>query len=235
MPTLLITGASRGLGLEFVRQYAAEGWQVIAACREPAKATALKALAANHPAIQLETLDVTDSTSITALAARLTGQAIDVLINNAGIYSGTGIKDDQSQSFGTLDSAAWLRVLQANTVAPLIVTQALMNNLRLGKDRKIVMISSMMGSINRAPGGAYAYRSSKAALNMAMRNLAGELRAEGFSVVSFHPGWVKTDMGGDGADISPETSVTGMRHLIAGLTADKSGAFLSYDGASLPW
>jgi NAD(P)-dependent dehydrogenase (short-subunit alcohol dehydrogenase family) len=235
MPTLLITGAGRGIGLEFARQYAADGWQVIATARGPSRATALQQMAAAQPTLRLEALEVTDPTSIQALAQRLKGQPLDLLINNAGIYSGTGAKQDASQTLGTLDGDAWLRVLQTNSVAPLLVTQALLDNLRLGATRTIVMISSMMGSIARTPGGTYAYRTSKAALNMAMRCLAMDLRNENFTVASFHPGWVKTDMGGSGADITPQQSVTGLRQQIASLTPRDSGSFLGYDGAKWAW
>lgn len=235
MPTVIITGAARGIGLEFATQYAAANWQVIATARDPAKAEGLQNLAQSNPHVGIEALDVTSTDSIAALANRLQGQPIDILINNAGIYSGTGAKQDHSQSFGTLDSAAWLKVLQTNSVAPLIVTQGLIDNLRQGQMRKIIMISSMMGSIARTPGGTYAYRSSKAALNMAMRCLAMDLRGEAFTVASFHPGWVKTDMGGSGADITPQQSVTGMRQQIDALRPEDTGCFLGYDGAKWAW
>lgn len=235
MPTALISGASRGIGLEFATQYAAAGWQVIATARDPAKAAGLQELVKGNPQVRVEALDVTNPDSIAALATRLHGQPIDILINNAGIYSGTGTKQDNSQSFGTLDGAAWLKVLHTNSVAPMLVTQALMGNLRQGKMRKIIMISSMMGSITRTPGGTYAYRSSKAALNMAMRCLAMDLRREEFTIASFHPGWVQTDMGGSSADITPQQSVTGLRQQIDALTPCETGSFLGYDGAEWAW
>ena len=235
MPTVLITGAGRGIGLEFATQYASAGWQVIATARDPVKAEDLQRLTKNNSHVRIEALDVTNPDSITALATRLHGQPIDILINNAGIYSGTGAKQDDSQSFGTLDGPAWLKVLQINSVAPMLVTQALIDQLRQGQMRKIIMISSMMGSIARTPGGTYAYRSSKAALNMAMRCLALDLRGENFTVASFHPGWVRTDMGGSGADITPQQSVTGLRQQIDNLTPQDTGCFLGYDGARWAW
>lgn len=239
MPTVLITGANRGIGLEFANQYADEKWNVIAACRQPDKADTLQDLARLTSSIQIEKLDVTDQTSIDALASKLNGQAIDVLINCAGIYSGgsgTGIEhDDDTQTFGTIDPEAWDKVLRTNTIAPIMVTQAFTPHVLLGEQKKIVMLSSMMGSISRNTKGAIAYRTSKAALNMAMRNVAQALHEHQIAVVSLHPGWVRTDMGGSQAAISTDESVTGMRKIIADLTLEQSGSFLGYDGETWPW
>ena len=234
MPILLVTGASRGLGLEFTRQYAAEGWDVIACCRSPQKAKELQALAKENKKIRIETLDVSDFTAPAKLAEKLKDTSIDVLINNAGVYSGTNAKHDDSQTFGTMNAEAWSTVLRTNTIAPIMVTQAL-TPLMSKKGAKIVMISSGMGSIENAGEGVIAYRTSKAALNAAMRSIAMTLRAQHVSVISFHPGWVKTDMGGSGADITPEQSVSGMRKVIGGLTEKQSGGFYRYSGEVIPW
>ncbi|MDX2028778.1 MAG: SDR family oxidoreductase [Alphaproteobacteria bacterium] len=241
MSTVLITGASRGLGLEFVRQYAADGWNVIAACRAPDKAAELQMLAQNKN-VRIEALDVISAPSIATLAAKLKDTAIDVLINNAGVFSGTGRDgrhfmeaEDTTQSFGTLDPVAWDKVLQANAIAPIMVTQALVPNILKGKDRKIIMITSRMGSIEMAKEGDIAYRSSKAALNAAMKNISITLKSDQVIVVSFHPGWVKTDMGGANAEITPGESIAGMRKVIVGLTMKDSGKFLGYDGKIYPW
>lgn len=237
MPTVLITGANRGIGFEFARQYARDGWQVVAACRDPARAGSLHQLAAAHPAIRIERLEVTDWPGVAALAERLKHSAVDVLIDNAGIASGAGHREDGAQIFGGIDPEAWDRVLRVNTIAPLMVAQAFLPQIMAGKERKIVMISSMMGSIAACTGtgAVIAYRSSKAALNMAMRCAALALQDAGITVVSLHPGWVRTDMGGKDAEIDAETSVTGMRRLIAALSPADSGRFLGYDGREWPW
>lgn len=239
--TVLVTGASRGLGLEFVRQYAAEGCSVIACCREPQKAEALKALAKAHSAVTIEMLDVTDDKDIAVLSSKLKGKAIDVLINCAGLFSGanpraTAQDADPTQSFGSIDSEAWMKILRTNTVAPVMVAQAFRKNLSLAENGKLVMISSRMGSAQHIKReGDIAYRSSKAALNAAAKSLSFNLKDERTLVACFHPGWVRTDMGGPTADISPEQSVSGMRHTIALLTRERSGRFFTYDGQEIPW
>jgi len=241
MPTVLVTGANRGLGFEFVQQYAADGWNVIATCRDPAKADKLKALAKKHAAIRIEEIDVTDTKSITVLATKLNGVLIDLLINNAGIFSGNKPvafnpdDRDKSQDFGTIDPDAWAKVLYTNTIAPVLVTQALLPNVQQSKEPKIIMISSSMGSIAEADQGFIAYRTSKSALNSAMRNISHALKAKKITVVSLHPGWTQTDMGGSWADIKPDVSISGMRKVIAGLTIKNTGQFLRYSGEIVPW
>lgn len=240
MPSVLVTGANRGLGLEFVRQYAADGWAVIAATRAPAKAEALQKLAKVHSNIRTAALDVADAASIAALAKELNGAAVDVLINNAGIYSGltpppSAIEPDPSQHFATLDAEAWMRVLRINTVAPIMLAKALAPAVAASAKRVIVNITSFMGSIGRGGQGAVAYRTSKAALNMAMVSLQGDLAAQKIIMANLHPGWVKTDMGSASADLTPEQSITGMRKVIAALTPKDAGTFLDYKGQTLPW
>ncbi len=238
--TVLITGASRGLGLEFVRQYAADRWSVIACCRAPEKAAALREIAKNSQNVKIEMLDVDHDKDIRVLAAKLKGTAIDLLINCAGIYSGDARRDpekeDPTQTFGSLDSAGWAKVLRTNAIAPVMVAEAFRDNIAATEKGKIVMISSIMGSIDHVcRSGDIAYRSSKAALNAAMKSVAMDLKDKGIVVISLHPGWVRTDMGGKTADISVEESVSNMRKTINGLKMDKSGTFLTHDGKALAW
>lgn len=231
MPTVLITGANRGIGLEFARQYAAEGWRVFATCRAPAEAHELEALAGTSDgAIGVHPLDVADPTSVAAAARALAGEAVDLLVNNAGLYGPRGV------SFGDIDYEAWEEVLRVNVLGPIRVADAFVDHVARGDGRKIVALSSRMGSIaDNTSGGAYIYRSSKAALNAAMRSLALDLAGRGIACCVFHPGWVKTRMGGPSAAIDVGTSVAGMREVIAGLSARTSGRFYSYDGGEIPW
>lgn len=240
MPTVLITGASRGIGLEFTRQYLRDGWQVIATCRTPATATSLQKLGGQYPALQIAPLDVADLNGIGTLAHQLDAITLDLLINNAGIFSGDTKRNpnlpDISQSFGTLDAAAWNQVLYVNSIAPVMVTQAFLPHLLRGQDRKVVMLTSKMGSIGLLDAaGDIAYRSSKAALNAALRNLALTLEPENFTVVGVHPGWVQTDMGGKMARITVTESVDALRTLIGKLIPVQSGSFLDYDGSVIAW
>jgi NAD(P)-dependent dehydrogenase (short-subunit alcohol dehydrogenase family) len=226
MPTVLITGANRGIGLEFVRQYAAEGWSVHAACRDPGKATELKAIKGG---VHLHRLDVTDEGQIDALETALAGEPIDILINNAGVR---GMGD----SFGSTEVAGWLETLRVNAIAPVRVSEGLITNLERGQGKLIVNITSRLGSVaENSSGGSYAYRSSKAALNMAAKSMSVDLKGKGITVVVFHPGWVQTDMGGSGAPVTPSESVAGMRAKIAKLTAADSGHFFNYTGQPIPW
>ncbi|MCH7635477.1 MAG: SDR family oxidoreductase [Proteobacteria bacterium] len=226
MPTVLITGANRGIGLEFARQYAEAGYRVHAACRTPESADALGSLGKG---VKLHALDVTDHAGIEALAAGLEGEAIDIVINNAGIYG------DQ-QELGKIDYAAWEEVMRVNTLAPLKMAECFLPHLEAGKMKMIASLTSRMGSIaENDAGGVYIYRSSKAALNAAARSLALDLAPRGITVIVFHPGWVKTDMGGAGALIDAETSVGGMRAVIKGAGPKDSGRFFNYDGTEVPW
>jgi NAD(P)-dependent dehydrogenase (short-subunit alcohol dehydrogenase family) len=226
MPTVFITGANRGLGLEFVRQYAAEGWRVVAACRAPAQAAALNAVAGD---VTVLPLDVADRDAVAALPGRVGDGAIDILINNAGIYG-------RGQSLGRIDYAGWENVLRTNVLGPIAVTEALLPNLRRAKGARVALMSSKMGSIaDNSSGGTYAYRSSKAALNATGRSLAHDLADKGIIVVLLHPGWVRTDMGGAGGLIEAPESVVGLRRVIAGAEMRHSGRFYAYDGAEIPW
>jgi NAD(P)-dependent dehydrogenase (short-subunit alcohol dehydrogenase family) len=223
--TVLITGANRGLGLEFARQYAAAGWQVIGTARTPATATEL-----NDLGVRVLQLDVVDGLSVAQLAEDVADQPIDLLINNAGIM------DRDADSIEGLKFDSVERVLAVNTIGPMRVTQALLGNLRSGAGKQIVHITSGLGSIaDNTRGGFYGYRESKAALNMFNRSLAAELRSEGFTCVVMSPGWVQTDMGGAAATLTPEQSIAGMRKVIAGLSPDDTGSFLSWDGIRVAW
>lgn len=227
--TVLITGANRGLGLEFARQYNAAGWQVIATARQPDAASDLKALGER---VRIAPLDVTKPESVAALAASLGKQPIDLLINNAG--QGVGL--DRGRPLSDVDLKEFARILDVNTLGPVRVTQALMPNLRAGQGKMIVGISSGLGSLSgNDEGGFYGYRESKAALDMFLRSLAAELKKEGFICVAIIPGWVKTDMGGPDAPLTPEESVAGMRKVLDGLKPENTGQFWSYTGKQVPW
>lgn len=232
MDTLLITGANRGIGLEFCKQYAAAGWRVLACCREPDKADALKQLAAHHPnLIQLHALDVTDHAQIERLARTLADEAIDLLINNAGVYP---VAD--RRGFGHTDYAEWMAAFNINTMAPLKMVEAFVEQIARSQLKLIVTITSQMGSVDdNSSGGSYLYRSSKAAANMVVKSLAVDLKGRGITSVAFNPGWVKTDMGGPNAMIGVEQSVADMRKVIARLTLADTGKFIGNDGVVIPW
>ena len=226
MPTVLITGAGRGLGFEFAKQYAADGWKVIATVREPAAGAKLSALGKT---VEVHLADVTDRAANARLAKDLKGAAIDVLICNAGIYGPKG------QPFGQTDYAAWEQVMRVNAMAPMAVVEALVDNVAASAQKRIVMMSSGLGSIARNDGGDPIYRSSKTALNQVMRTLSAELKDRGITVVSVSPGWVKTDMGGSAAPLTADVSIKGLRKVIAGLSVKDTGRYLHYDGTENPW
>jgi NAD(P)-dependent dehydrogenase (short-subunit alcohol dehydrogenase family) len=223
--TVLVTGANRGLGLEFAKQYQAAGWNVVGTAREPDAAVELKALG-----VRIEALDVASDESVAALAQRLSAQPIDLLINNAGVSS------VKARSLADVKLDEYERVFQVNAFGPVRVTQALLPNLRAGNGKQVVSITSGLGSTtNNSGGGFWAYRESKAALNMFMRSLAAELKRDGFVCIAMSPGWVKTDMGGPNAELTPEQSIGGMRKVIEGLMADDSGKFFDHDGLTVAW
>lgn len=228
MATVLITGTNRGIGLEFVKQYAEEGWQVLACCREPASASALQGLARQHSSLRLFALDVADFTQIDALALQLKDQPIDVLINNAGVYP--------ASSFGNMDYDRWAAAYKVNSMAPLKMAEAFTSHIAKSTLKKVATLSSKMGSLDdNTSGGSYSYRASKAAANMVMKSLSIDLKSFGISVVTLHPGWVQTDMGGSNALIDTTTSVRGLREVIANLTLSNSGKFIAYDGNEIAW
>jgi NAD(P)-dependent dehydrogenase (short-subunit alcohol dehydrogenase family) len=222
MPHVFITGANRGIGLEFVRHYAADGWTVTATARDPDSATELKAVAGD---VTVHGLDVADRAAIRALAD--TTGPVDHLIANAGVM-GLG-----NENFGSLDYGAWAKVLEINVLGAVATLEAFAPKLASGS--KAAALSSLMGSIDDASSGMFAYRTSKAALNMAMKLIAAELEPKGIGVCALHPGWVQTSMGGPNAKITTEESVAGLRKVIEGLKPGDGQLFVSYAGESLPW
>jgi NAD(P)-dependent dehydrogenase (short-subunit alcohol dehydrogenase family) len=241
----VVTGASRGLGLEWVRQLSAAGWSVTACARDPERAPGLTALAAAQPeCVRVERLDVSQFDETRQLADRLRSRSdrLDLLVNNAGVNrAGTG---DPNRSVGPLpciDAPALLEVIRTNTVAAVVVTQALAPLLAQAGRSWVVNTSSRLGSLSIAASGSdpygadYGYRISKAALNMASVALAAELAGQGTVVVSMSPGWVKTDMTSSAADLTVEESVAGQLATVVGLTAADTGRYLAHTGEDIPW
>lgn len=237
MPTVLVTGANRGLGLEFVRQYAADGWKILACCRHPDSADELQALAAANKAITIEPLDVTDFPAIDALAAKYTGLPIDVLLNNAGIIGPIPIAEHiKRQHFGSMDFGVWEEVLRVNTLAPVKMAEAFLENVAASEQKKIVTISSTVGSIGSMTVPAIAYASSKSSLNRAMTIIAGNLKKCGIIVAMFCPGYVKTRMDTYGyATVEIVDSIAALRPMIADLTIEQAGCYRGHDGRTIPW
>jgi NAD(P)-dependent dehydrogenase (short-subunit alcohol dehydrogenase family) len=219
MPTILITGANRGIGKRLAELYDADGWGVISACRDPASASVGEALA----------LDVANGESIAAAAIALSGRPIDVLWNNAGVYLDKGMPLD------AMDWDAWAETMWVNTISPLRLCQALRANVAASDLKVMAFTTSKMGSITLNSGGAYAYRSSKTALNMAVDCLSKDVAGEGIKTVAMHPGWVRTDMGGSAADLDTDTSASGMKAVVDGMSDAPTGRFMNYDGSELPW
>ncbi len=228
--TILITGANRGLGLEMTRQYAYLGWEVIACCRDPEGAVELTQLADSSELVQVHELDVTRMDHIERLSTALAGKALEILLNNAGSYGQSDAR------FGNTDPQRWLDAFAVNTIAPMKMAEALLDNVLAGRRKVIASMSSKMGSIeDNGSGGSYVYRSAKAALNMTMRSAAIDLRPRGAIIVLLHPGWVLTDMGGPNAEITVEESVRHIRRILDGLTLADSGGFFDIDGSRIPW
>jgi NAD(P)-dependent dehydrogenase (short-subunit alcohol dehydrogenase family) len=229
---VFITGSNRGIGLELVRQYLARGAQVFAGCRHPERALELNSLQESPSgSLTVFPLDVTNSNAITAARAMIAGftDSLDILYNNAGVGS-------ESPSLGSLTGEGLLSVFRINTIAPLMVTQTMLPLLQKGKHPVIANITSRMGSIDdNSSGGDYAYRASKAALNMINKSLSVDLAGTGVIPVVIHPGWVKTDMGGKSAPLSVTESVTGILKVIDGLESADSGRFLAWNGEVIPW
>lgn len=232
MQRCLITGANRGLGLEFTHQLLGRGARVLACCRDPQHADDLLALQKSHPKeLAMHALDVADASAIAALpeVAAKHLQRIDLLVNNAGaLVSG--------ERFGNVQAESLMQSFAVNAAAPLLITQALAPLLARGNKPRVLCISTQLASVAQASNfRTLSYSMSKAALNMAVKRLAAELGPRGIVVMALHPGWVKTDMGGKGAMLKPETSVKAMLDLIEHAKPDDGGKFLAYDGAALPW
>jgi len=225
---VLITGANRGIGLEFSRQYAEAGWKVIACCRDLKQATGLQELVNIYPDIQVYALDVADFAAIEALALALKDVKIDVLINNAGVYPHSDLDH--------ADPEQWLHAFKVNSMAPFKMATAFTPHIAASRLKKLVTLSSKMGSLDdNTSGGSYLYRTSKVAANMVMKSLSIDLQAYGISVAVLHPGWVQTEMGGPDALIDTQTSVSGLRKVIEHLNLDNTGRFIAYDGKVINW
>ena len=226
--TVLISGANRGLGLALTERFAKAGWKVIAGCRNPGTAAALAALQAQFE-VQICKLDVTNPDDIAQLADQLGAEPIDALINNAGIL------DSNRTDISEIGDDEWRQIFAINSIAPVRMALAFKGHLKRSPNPRIVTVSSEMGSLNRSLDGAIAYRASKAAVNKAMQALATNFASDGITVCPIHPGWVRTDMGGAQAAISPEESASGIFDLTTSLTKEMSGRFWTWDGTEHPW
>ncbi|SIS69151.1 SDR family oxidoreductase [Neptunomonas antarctica] len=225
MPTILITGANRGIGLALTRSYLQDGWRVFAASRKPGESLVKEA--------EEVTLDLSNPESIKALKSQLAGIPIDIVWNNAGVYL------DKNQNLEQLDNRDWLRSFEINCIAPIRIAEALAENVRMSERKVIAFTTSKMASLTVNGAGAYAYRSSKTALNMAVRCFAQDKKSQEISCLLLHPGHVKTDMGGPEGDIDIATSVTGMRKVVDQFNptcqADMDRGYFNYDGSRIPW
>ena len=230
MANVFITGANRGIGLELARQYAEAGDRVYATCRTPADADNLNALAkSSGGGLTVHSLDVGDGASVASCGKLVGDTPIDILINNAGILGGA------SQTLESIDFDAWIDAFKVMTIGPFRMVQALLPNLKAAAAPKAMTVTSQLAASTWPFGGSYAYSSAKAGVNKVMQTLAKDLKAQNITVAMIHPGWVKTDMGGAGADITPQDSATGIRAVIAGLTSDTSGKFYKWNGEIHPW
>ena len=230
MKNVLITGANRGLGLGFVKNYLGKNINVVSTTRELKSSKELLALKERFPNnLEIFELDLLKEGAGYALANFLGDRPIDILINNAGVGS-------TNQHLQAVSPKPWLEVLKVNLIAPLMVTQSIIDNVKKGSDKKIYFLSSQLGSIaDNTSGGMYIYRSSKTGLNQVVKSLAVDLKPQGITVVSLHPGWVKTDMGGPNAPVSIDESIEGMMQVIYSTDIRDTGRFLNYDGKELPW
>lgn len=227
MKTIMITGANRGIGIELVKQYAANADRVLACCRQPQSADNLQQIASDSDGrVLIYPLDVTRAQDVEKLKKEIGDRPIDILINNAGISDGRS---------GEVDYDLWEEILRVNTIAPYRISTAFYNNIRAGNDKIIAVISSIMGSIAGNQGGRPAYRSSKAAVNLVMKGLANDFYGDGVAVFILHPGWVRTDLGGAMAPVMPDESARGLKQVIDGLTLQDSGRFIDYQGQEIPW
>jgi len=240
MPNVLVTGASRGLGLEFVRQYVKEGWHVLACARNSKTATTLQQIVSSAPEkITIHNLDLLDHASIEKLAQTLHSTAIDVLINCAGTMGASSFASEGLKfgPFGQSNFADWSEVFHLNIIAPMKMAETFVEHVARSEQKKIITLSSIVGSVGHNKiGGLYAYRASKSAVNAVMRSMAIDLaKTHGIAATALHPGWVRTEMGGPRADIDATESIAGMRNVIANLTIATAGRYWVYDGSELPW
>ena len=228
MATVLITGANRGIGLEMARQYAAAGDKVIACVRDPAAATELNEIAKSGD-VSLEKMELGDFDSITAMRERIGDQPIDIIINNAGWVGGG------TQGIDDFDIAEWHRTLDINTIGPLILAREFKSNLAASGHGKLMNVSSQLAASTWPMGGMLIYSTTKAGLSKITQILAIDWKDEPITVAVMHPGWVKTDMGGPNAQLTPEESAEGIRNVIAGMTKEDSGKFYKWNGEIHPW
>ena len=238
MPTVLISGANRGIGLGLARSFAADGWRVLACCRRPEEAADLNALADAHAGtVSVHRLDVAEHDQVDVLAAELDGRPIDILVNNAGTIGprDPGHENLHRQFFGTLDYDAWIYVMRVNTFGPVKLAEALLPNLLAGEQKKIVNLSSTIGSLEEENIPVFHYSTSKTGLNKAMRLLASQLKEQGIAVGIFCPGHVKTDLGGAGAVLEVDESIAGLRRIIDELDLERSGEYRRYNGEQIAW
>jgi len=231
MPTLLITGANRGIGLELTKEYLKLGWQVHAACRDPDSALALKAIQqANSENLYIYKLDVSNTQQISALKSEIGNTPIDILFNNAGVYAAN------SSEFGKTDTQVWLDSFNINAISPMKMMETFVENVA-NSDKKIMAnMSSKMGSnSDNTSGGSYAYRSTKTALNTVVVSASHDLKSKGITVLALHPGWVRTDMGGPNGELSVEESTAGLLNNVNNATLSDSGSFFDIDGSIIDW
>ncbi len=228
---ILITGANRGIGLEMVKHSMEQGWRVFACCRNPHNAESLFNVAKlSNGQVSVHIADMLELSTIQALAYELRNEPVDILINNAGIYG------SDNNKFGSVDSGSWLQAFQVNTIAPLKMVEAFAENLTMSKQKLVACMSSKMGSMaDNGYGNSYIYRSSKAALNAVVKSLSIDLKEQAVISVALHPGWVKTDMGGENAEISTRECVQKLFLNLSTLTINDSGRFIDIDGSDIPW
>lgn len=228
---ILVTGASRGIGLEMVRYGMDHGWDVLACCRHPQRAEKLLSMAQlSNGRVKVYLADMSELATLQALAYELRHEAIDMLINNAGVYG------SDKNSFGQVDAHDWLETFKVNSIAPMKLSELFVEQLSIGGEKIIACLSSKMGSMAyNASGGSYIYRSSKAALNAVVKSMSLDLADRGIKCVALHPGWVKTDMGGPQAEISTKESVSQMFETLCNLKIEDSGRFIDIDGSDIPW
>ena len=230
MTNVLVTGANRGLGLGFVKNYLGKNVNVVGTTRDLKSSKELLAIKERFPNnLEIFELDLLKESAGYTLANFLGDKPIDILINNAGVGS-------SNQHLQAVSPKPWLEMLKVNLIAPLMVTQSIIDNVKKGSDKKIYFLSSQLGSIaDNTSGGMYMYRSSKTGLNQVVKSLSVDLKPQGITVVSLHPGWVKTDMGGPNAPVSIDESIEGMMQVIDSTDIRDTGRFLNYDGKELPW
>ena len=231
MKNVLITGANRGLGLGLVKKYLENNEKVFCTTRNISKSKELKLLKEKHTNnLEICELDLLDKNSPNILSNFLVNKPIDLFINNAGVIG------QSAQHFKSISLNPWIEVLKVNLIAPLLITQSIIKNIEKSSEKRIYILSSKVGSIeDNKSGGMYVYRSSKSALNQIVKSLSIDLKPLGISVISLHPGWVRTEMGGPNALLSVEESVNGMFGVISNTNISNSGQFINYDGTEIPW